>query len=324
MPGICLVGCGSIARTHARNLTGAAALFCYSRSQESAERLAGEYGGQIVPAWNEVLRRPEIDALVICSPPEYHCEQTVEALEAGKSVLVEKPLCVSREEIDRISAAAADWPEPRLMVAENYYYKPLVKLLRWILRLGFLGTLQRMEIRKQYTPAITGWKRGYGALLEGGVHFVALISALAEVSGHQAPDKIESAQPDRVPGSPERRSETLLHYPGGLTATLSYAWNAPALFQGALQHSRIRGDEGSVVFETNGLYSYLWCRQRRRLYIPGLRDLMGTRAMMRDFLASIERPDHQPVSNLHRAARDLEIVFAAYQAASGDGDSPSR
>lgn len=322
MPGICLVGCGGIARTHARNLAGKAELFCHSRSQTSASRLANESGGQVIPGWNEVLRRPEIDGLVICTPPEHHCEQAVEALEAGKSVLVEKPMCVSRDEVRRLSATAAAHPEPRLMVAENYYYKPLVKLLRWILRLGFLGKPESLEVRKLFTQEATGWKRGYGALLEGGVHFVALISALAEECGHEAPERVSSRLPDPIAGAPERHSETRLEYAEGFAATLRYAWNVRALLRGVLQHSRLRGTEGTVVFETNGLYAFLRCRQRRRLYFPGVRDLMGAKAMTRDFLGCLRSTDHFPFSDLTRARRDLEIVFAAYDSAAGAQSFP--
>ena len=238
MHGVCLVGCGHIARTHVRNLTGKVKLAYHSRTRESAARLAEENGGQVISTWEEVLQRPQVQALIICSPPEYHCEQVVAGLEAGKLVLVEKPMCVRPDELERIAAAAAKRPAGRLMVAENYYYKPALKLLRWLLRRDFVGQPQRIEARKLFQQRATGWKRGYGALLEGGIHFVALVSALAESCGHQAPLRIRAEFSGGVRGEPERRSRTELEYERGLTARLGAATAVPATMTRVKQAAR--------------------------------------------------------------------------------------
>ena len=93
---------------------------------------------------------------------------------------------------------------------------------------------------------------------------------------------------------------------------LHYAWNAFSLTKGTFQHARILGTEGRIVFECNGLYVRLRGR-RKRLYFPGVGDLMGYKGMMRDFLQCLQEPGRQPYSNLARAERDLGIVFTAYK-----------
>ena len=312
MHGVCLVGCGRIARTHARNLDGRVELACYSRTRQSAERLAAEYPCRVIPSWEEVLRRDDVEALVLCSPPEHHCDQVVAGLQAGKTVLVEKPMCVRPEEVRRIRDAAADRPAGRLMVAENYYYKPVLERVRGILRRKVTGEPERIHVRKMFRQEAVGWKQGYGALLEGGIHFVALVSALAESCGRDAPRRVRGAFPGRGEGRPERLSRSEIDFDGGLSAVVEYAWDRRALLQGLMQHSHVRGARGRVVFESNGLYVVLLSRGRRRLYLPGFRDLMGYGAMTRDFLACLEEPEHEPVSSLQRAGRDLDIVFSAY------------
>ncbi len=311
---VCLVGCGRIAATHARNLAGRVSLLCYSRTPASAARLAARFGGEVVPSWEQVLRRADIEALVLCSPPRAHCEQAMAGLAAGKSVLVEKPLCVCRDELERIAAAAAGAPAgTRLMVAENYYYKPLATLLRGIVRLGLIGAPHRLEVRKLYHQPARGWRQELGALLEGGIHFVALVSAVAESCGCTAPERVHAEFPRQAaPTAAERRACVELEYGAALRARIDYAWDQPALLHGLLQHSRLEGSQGRVVFESNGLYAYLSSPGRRRLCWPGWGDLMGYRAMMRDFLACLAEPARQPLSNLERARRDLEIVLQAY------------
>lgn len=311
---VCLVGCGGIARTHARNLAGKAELCFYSRSQESAERFAGEFGGgRVFAGFEDVLETEEVDALVICSPPEFHCEQLVGALEAGKSVLVEKPMCGTAEEVERIGAAVEAHPERFVMVAENYYYKPSVKLLQWAIGQGFIGEVQQVQVQKLFGQEADGWKSGYGALLEGGIHFVALISALFEEMGQEAPERVRGEFPGWRLGEPERHSVTRLEYADGATAELRYAWNARSLLKGLFQHSRISGTEGRIVFESNGLYVRLRGDRQKRLCFPGFGDLMGYGGMTRDFLACLREEGRQPLSDFGRAKRDLEIVFEAYR-----------
>ena len=313
MKKICLVGCGGIARTHVRNLAGKAELCFHSRSRESAERLRDECGGGAVLAgFEEVLDAADVQGLVISTPPEAHCEQVIAGLEAGKSVLVEKPMCVSAEEVERIGAAVEGREDRLLMVAENYYYKPSVKLLQWLVRHGFIGALEEVRVKKLFAQEAGGWKSAHGALLEGGIHFVALISALFETAGQAAPERVTAEFPGWEAGVPERRSVTRLEYGGGATAELRYAWNARSLLKGIFQHSQIIGSEGSITFESNGLYARIRGQRRKRLYFPGVRDLMGYGAMVRDFLQCLEGRG-QPLSDFARARRDLEIVFQAYR-----------
>ena len=107
MKKVCLVGCGGIGRLHAKNRSRLAQVFFYSRSWSSAARFQEEFaGGGIFDDFEAVLKEPQIAALVLASPPEYHKEQTIAALQAGKSVLVEKPLCIDAAGLDEIQQAA--------------------------------------------------------------------------------------------------------------------------------------------------------------------------------------------------------------------------
>jgi predicted dehydrogenase len=312
---VCLVGCGRIARVHAGHLAGHAVLSCCSRSRERAETLRAEFGGErVYDRYEEVLAAPGIDAVVICTPPEHHAAQAVAALAAGKSVLLEKPACLDRAELQALVQAAARHPDRLLMVAENYYYKPSLRMLRELVADGIVGAVRRVEVRKEYGQPAIGWRSAHGALLEGGVHFVALLSGVMEAAGEWAPTDVAAEFPGAEPGAPERRSVTRLRYAGGIVAELRYAWDRPAILRGTFQHSRIEGSEGSIAFESNGLYA--WVRRGRAggPRLPGLRDLMGYREMTRDFLACLAGERQTPFSDLRRAVRDLEIVLSAYGA----------
>lgn len=307
MKHIGIVGCGRIGQLHARNLKARAHLYYCSRSRSSAERFQREFGGSgVVGAFENLIALPQLDAVVLASPPEYHAQQVVAALEAGKAVLVEKPLCLSPKEITAIEQNLQG--RPFLMVAENYYYKPSLRLMRELIGQGAIGQLRSAEVVKLTRQKAPGWKDQCGALLEGGIHFVALINALFDVT----PLAVRAEFPKHRTGQPERHSLTRLTYPGGAEATLRYAWDQPSLTRGLFQHSQVRGTLGRIIFESNGIYLWLSTAKKKRLYFPGFGDLMGYRAMIEDFLACLEDRGRQPVSDFSRARRDLEVVFGAY------------
>lgn len=303
-PGIAIVGCGRIAGVHAGNLAPHARLRFASRSLRSAEALARRFGGEALAGFEQALERDDIAAVAICSPLEHHATQTIAALAAGKSVLVEKPMAQSRAEVEAIGRALAERPAGSLMVAENYLYKPSLNRLRaWIRE---IEPLRRVRVSKRTRQQPSDWRTGHGALLEGGVHFVALLGALVR----EEPSAVRASFPGRE--TPERCSSLELDYPSGVRGEIRYSWNTRSLPGGILQHSFAEGAGGRLVFESNGLYLALRAGGEFRFRLGPLADLMGFGAMTRDFLRSVRNPDLRPRSDFETARRDLEIIFRAY------------
>ena len=316
-----LSGCGGIGRLHARNLAERGVeLRFHNRTRDKAEAFAREFGGRVCGSFSELVESS--DGVVIATPPEVHAEQTLQALAAGTPALVEKPLCVDAAELLRIEEAAAAAPGGAfVMVAENYYYKPSQILMREIVAWDGVGAVRSMRVKKLTGQESEGWKAGYGALLEGGIHFVALIADLAdaalarrqEPAPVRPPLQVEAEFPTSRQGSPERRCRLDLTWDGGLEAHLLYAWDLPTLARGVFQHSRVDGAEGRILFESNGLYLHVRGPGRRGLSFPGFADLMGYGRMTDDFLLCLASREAAPYSGLERARRDLDIVHRAYE-----------
>jgi predicted dehydrogenase len=316
-----LSGCGAIGRLHARNLAQRGVeLRFHNRTRAKAEDFAGHFGGEVCDTFSELVDKS--DAVVISTPPESHAEQAINALAAGIPVMVEKPLCVSEDELDRIEeAAAAGGDDVFVMVAENYYYKPSVALLREIIAWDGVGVVESMQVKKLTQQEAVSWKAGYGALMEGGIHFVAQVSDLADAAlgGRQEPAPVRTPVdvkaefPTVEGGGPERRSRLMLSYEGGLEVHMLYAWDVPSWTKGTFQHSRIDGSAGRILFESNGIYVHVRGPGRKGLSFPGLADLMGYGAMTDDFLLCVASREAEPYSSLRRARRDLVIVLKAYE-----------
>ena len=75
--------------------------------------------------------------------------------------------------------------------------------------------------------------------------------------------------------------------------------------------SRAVGTKGILRFETNGIVATLLGARGPRIFVPGLRDLAGYRAMTIDFLKAIEQ-NRPPRYDMRLARRDLQLVEAAY------------
>src|SRR5262245_14420757 len=92
---IAFLGCGFITRVHSRHLRRLRRHFVSSyasRDAARAEAFRREYGGaRSYDGYAAALADPAVDAVVVAVPPRYHLELTLQALAAGKHVLVEKP-----------------------------------------------------------------------------------------------------------------------------------------------------------------------------------------------------------------------------------------
>ena len=90
-----IVGLGKVARLHADALAeipNAAFIAGCSRTLEKARNFCGEYGAEGFDSPGTMVREKALDLVIICTPHPNHVEPTVEVLEAGAHVLVEKPL----------------------------------------------------------------------------------------------------------------------------------------------------------------------------------------------------------------------------------------
>src|SRR5712692_5213678 len=107
MLGFAIVGCGMIARFHARALAevpGARLVALVSRRAENAKKLADELGLRcdVYTDLAHVLARRDVDAVIVATPSGAHMEPAVAAANAAKHVVVEKPLDITLERCDRI------------------------------------------------------------------------------------------------------------------------------------------------------------------------------------------------------------------------------
>ena len=323
---LCILGCGAIARVHsrvARTLPSQVQLLYASRSPEKAELYRRRFKGlRAFGSYEEACASPDVDAVLVCTPHAFHLDHARLAAARGKALLIEKPVTRTLEELTELEQAVGQAGVP-CMVAENYHFKPLARVLRSHLEAGDIGDPVFIELNKTGSSRAHGWRAdsammGGGALLEGGVHWINLILGLggparAVIAAQPGP----SAEP-RAPL--EDNLQVLIKFESGAIGKLLHSWNTRNRI-GGLHGSRIYGTHGNITFESNGLWALVLGR-RNRLRVPGLLDLMGYRGMLKEFLAAV-RAGREPRMSLAVARRDLEVVFAAYRSLSSGTFEPT-
>ena len=140
-PKIAVIGCGYWGSNHARTFSELGALYAVSdRHQDRAEALAGTHGVKAL-AFEDVLGDPAIDGVVLALPPQYHADQAIAALEAGKHVLVEKPIALSVADARRVVEAAGK-TSLAAMTGHVLRFHPAFEALEALIQAGDLGAVR--------------------------------------------------------------------------------------------------------------------------------------------------------------------------------------
>lgn len=187
--GFALVGCGMIARFHARALAevpGARLVALVSRSDAAAKKLAGELAleADCYTDLAAALARPDVHVVIITTPSGAHLEPAAAAARAGKHVVVEKPLEITTDRCDALIRACDDAGVKLCTIFPSRFGDANVALRRAVEQ-GRFGRLTLGETtckwwRSQAYYDEGGWKGtqaldGGGALMNQAIHNVDLL-----------------------------------------------------------------------------------------------------------------------------------------------------
>lgn len=137
-----IIGCGKIVRVrHAPECVAnpqidLAGFFDFKA--ERAGELTAEYGGRVYASVDEMLADQNVDGVIVCTSNRTHAEVTVQALQAGKHVLCEKPMCTSVQEAEAM-AECAEKEAKLLMIAHNQRFDRVHIKAKELLKSGVIG-----------------------------------------------------------------------------------------------------------------------------------------------------------------------------------------
>jgi len=333
---IVLVGCGAIGwevatRVYTQPTGGryrlVAAVDPYAERAEAVGALLG------IPAFaflNDVLAAGvEFDAVDQRLPHHLHADAAVEALTAGRHVLVEKPLATSIADATRMVAAAGDDGGLVAAVAENYPHLSAVKAARHAIATGQAGAIRALRTTRAYTLGGVwvrdGWRTGTGPssgiLLDQGTHHTSLLRQLGgEITAVAA--QHGTAPEDAGDGGVETVLLTI-RFASGLIAHSLYSWGAAALVdevEATVFGSKARIDV-RVSYEAD--LGHARCFDTRTpqgtAISPPENYYDSHRLMVDDWVAAITE-ERRPLVTFADAAADLAVVLAATTSLQSGGD----
>ncbi len=126
-----IIGCGRVFSKHAEAITqlnGAKLAAVCDIKKERLGEAENKYSCKGFKDYKELISLPEIDAVSICSPSNFHAQMTIDAAKAGKHVIVEKPMAMDLKDADEMIRVCSQNKVKLFVIKQNRYNEPIKKL----------------------------------------------------------------------------------------------------------------------------------------------------------------------------------------------------
>ena len=194
---------------------------------------------------DEALRDPRVDAVDICLPTDRHAPVAIDALRAGKHVLVEKPMALDGDTADRM-IAEAERSGKLLMTAQVLRFFPMYAALKNVLERW--GTVRSAVFRRRCgAPGWSGWladpARSGGGVFDLLIHDVDMALHL-----FGPPQAVSATGYEALAAGIDVIAATL-HYPSGIGVSIIGGWHHPRSYPFSMEYTVV-GDNGTVEYSS--------------------------------------------------------------------------
>lgn len=318
-PRIALHGAGMIAGAHAAAAAhlGYPVVSVASRTSERARRMAEAFR-TVAVGYDDLPG--DADIVVVATPPHRHADDAIRMLRAGAAVLLEKPLCRTLDEADRLVQAAEDH-DGRLLYGENLAYSPVV--LQMVSMARQVGAPTHLEVRSlQGVPTWGGFTTrewGGGALFDLGVHPLAVTMLLGMAVGVGRVVAVEAHLRGGDGHDSDEHAEVTLVFASGFRARVVASWQAGPTPQWDAQ---LAGERGVVRAELLPQQTLEFNGEEVHLPTPGTNpavlESLGYAPQLRALADDISH-GREPAMGAAFGREVLHVVLAAYASAGAAG-----
>ena len=257
-----IIGCGMISDFHSAaiaDIKNGKLVAVSSRKAENSQRLVDRYSIQAYSDYNEMLNRDDIDIVCVCTPSGAHMEPAVAAAEAGKHVIIEKPLEITLERCDAI-IESCEKANVRLCAIFNSRFSDASQLVKDTVSSGRLGQLTLGDAyvkwyRSQDYYDSGDWRGtmeldGGGALMNQSIHAIDFLQyVMGPVESIQAfTDTLAHKRIDV-----EDVAVAALRFKNG---ALGVVEGTTAVYPGSLKKFEFSGTKGTIVLEEEDIITW--------------------------------------------------------------------
>lgn len=277
-----------------------------------AARAADELGCAYATNWKEVL--DEVDAISIVTPHHLHAPMALEALAAGKHVLIEKPMATTEEDCFRMITAAEE-QKRTLMVAHNIRFRPSVQRLKQAIETEEFGKVININcwVEGGMKPNPGSWfsrkdSLGGGVLIAHGCHY---IDAFLWLLG----------QPERVTGlgtrigtewmEGEGTQHSTLLFTNGALAHLTTSWGMK--FKNPPARMHVHTTEACLILNDTKLE--VITEKGKETLFEQAEPLAGGYKILSviDHFLDCIRTGHPPLTDGYSSLAALQVIWSIYE-----------
>ena len=312
---LCIVGCGQFAQTFVQGLQPVRDdldLFFASRDVARARAYAARFQGcGAFGAYEAAAADPRVEAMYLCTPHHLHQAHVALAAQAGKHILVEKPIARTLAE-GRAMIAAARRAGVTLMVAENARFMAAVRQCKALIEQGGIGDLRVVQLHEETPFQPSHWRRrralnGGGVFIDSGIHKVHLLRYLAGEPAHLYAAALPQALAQH---EGEDGVVVMTRGANGVVGVIHHAWTSAQ--RPCPPEVTVSGMRGRIAFAMGAPWLRLEQGSTERLW-QCAGDASGLIPMVQAFRDSI-RTGQEPEMSGAESLRDLGVVLKAYEA----------
>ena len=335
--GFGIIGCGMIANFHARaigDIRGAKVVACHDAFPAAADRFAEANGCRSYHKLADMLADPDVDVVTIGTPSGAHMEPAVAAANAGKHVIVEKPLEITLRRCDRIIDACKKNRVVLSTVFPSRFHRSSIELKRAVDEKRFgrltLGDAYVKWFRTQEYYDSGAWRGtweldGGGALMNQAIHSVDLLTWLM---GPVVEIRSQAATLAQKRIAVEDTAVATLQFASGALGVIEAT---TAAYPGYLKRIELHGSQGSAAMEEEDIVRWDFAQKARRdatvrrmmdeqtstgggAADPAAIGHHGHAMQFRDTLDAIAKR-RSPAIDGPEGRRSVEIILGIYKAA---------
>ena len=252
-----ILGCGAISDFHARAIESIENAVLYGvadKNLAAAYNFAEKYGIKAYSDFEEMLADGEIDAVCICTPSGFHAENAINALNARKHVVLEKPMALSLEDCDRVEKAC-DESGCKLTVICQLRFSDDVQKIKQLVKENAFGKLVFCDLYMKYwrseeyyssSPWKGTVKMDGGALMNQGIHGVdAMLYIMGDANIISAKTRTTYHNIEA-----EDTAVAMLEFENGALGVIEAA---TCVCPGSSRRIELRGSKGAAVLEENSI-----------------------------------------------------------------------
>ncbi len=327
--GFGIVGCGLISDWHARAveaIEGAYLVGVTDVNKDAREKTALKYGVRSFDSLEQMLNNKEIDVVSICTPSGLHAPLAIKAANAGKHIILEKPMALNLKESDEI-IEACDKNNVKLTVISQLRFTDSVARVKAALAEGLLGRIIMGNVYMKYYRSQEyydqsswrgTWKMdGGGALMNQGIHGIDLLQyIMGDVKSVFAHTRTLARNIET-----EDSAIAILEFENGALGSIE---GTTSIYPGFSRVLEVNGSKGTIALQEDSIIKWIIEGKdapegileretsNKSASNPADFGIEGHIAQITDMVNAI-REDRKPLVDQHEGRKPIEIIMAVYE-----------